>query len=98
MSAHHRRVRNALSRYRSLATVTAATGVCLLLGGALMLMGLAVLHAVALAAMGVMLVAATVPLFSRAATLERQLAQLEAVHERMCELQARRSSPDAVTA
>lgn len=46
---------------------------------ALALVGLLWVYAVAMAAMGSLLVAATVPLAARAATLRRQLGQIESM-------------------
>jgi hypothetical protein len=78
MSTKHRKVRNALSHYRRLAFATCAIGFAFLVtAGALL--ALVPIHAVALAAMGSLLLATTVPLAARAATLGRQLAQIEAM-------------------
>ena len=91
MSARQRRVNAALVRYRLLASTLAGVGVCAMVAAALV--GLTSAYAVAAGAMGLLLVVATLPLMARAATLERQLLQLEAAHARMCELQAARSNP-----
>ncbi|MBW2523897.1 MAG: hypothetical protein JRI23_06975 [Deltaproteobacteria bacterium] len=76
MSTRYRKVRNALIQFRWMAWTTAVAG-GLLIAVAAALIGVLLLHGVALAAMGALLLAATAPLAARAATLRRQLAQIE---------------------